>query len=70
MKFCIKLKQVEEMLLALDETRSIRRTPREVSWIKPDHEWIKLNTDGSVMGNPHRAAFGGVLHDEHDGWLC
>ena len=32
---------------------------------EPSNGWIKLNTDGSSLGNPRLAGGGGVLRDEH-----
>ena len=32
--------------------------------------WIKLNTDGSCMGDPPRGGFGGVLRDDTGSWIC
>ncbi|XP_042486522.1 uncharacterized protein LOC122066747 [Macadamia integrifolia] len=40
--------------------------PLEVPWCKPHPNWLKLNVDGSALGNPGRAGAGGVARD-HDG---
>lgn len=42
-------------------------TPREVAWKgSPDDNTVALNVDGSCLGNPGRASFGGLLRD-HSG---
>ncbi|KAL8151748.1 hypothetical protein V2J09_021556 [Rumex salicifolius] len=45
------------------------REGREVmiSWRKPDQGWVKLNTDGAVVGG--RATTGGVIRDGNGHWL-
>ncbi|XP_042518496.1 uncharacterized protein LOC122092225 [Macadamia integrifolia] len=35
----------------------------EVFWSKPYINWIKLNFDGSSMGNPSQAGAGGIFRD-------
>ncbi|CAN1179460.1 Putative ribonuclease H protein At1g65750, partial [Linum perenne] len=35
----------------------------EVSWQAGPHDWVTLNTDGSVRGPQGRAAAGGLFHD-------
>jgi ribonuclease HI len=32
-------------------------------------DFVKLNTDGSVLGNPGLASLGGVLRDSNGNWL-
>ena len=36
--------------------------PRIIKWIVPSEPFIKLNTDGSSLGNPGLAGAGGILH--------
>ena len=31
--------------------------------------WVKLNTDGSSLGNPGLAGGGGVIHDIEGAWI-
>ncbi|XP_042956358.1 uncharacterized protein LOC122292186 [Carya illinoinensis] len=42
---------------------------RVVRWSRPLYDWVKLNTDGSSLGNSGLAGAGGVIHD-HCGKLC
>ncbi|XP_042477660.1 uncharacterized protein LOC122059018 [Macadamia integrifolia] len=43
--------------------------PLEVHWCKPQREWIKINVDGSSLGNPGRAGVGGIARDS-EGQVC
>ena len=40
-----------------------------IRWERPYRGWYKLNTDGSVIGNPRVAGGGGVLKDEAGVWV-
>ena len=40
-----------------------------VAWLKPHEGWTKLNTDGSVLGNPAMAGGGGVIRGKDGEWL-
>ncbi|XP_042479723.1 uncharacterized protein LOC122060672 [Macadamia integrifolia] len=35
--------------------------PLEVHWCKPQPNWLKVNVDGSSLGNPGRAEAGGIV---------
>ena len=48
-------------------TRSIIK---RVRWERPLEGWCKLNTDGAASGNPGLAGCGGIVRDEHSGWLA
>ena len=37
---------------------------KQIRWEKPRHGWVKLNTDGSSLGNPRLAGGGGLIRDE------
>lgn len=39
-----------------------------VPWRKPIASWVKLNVDGSCVGNPWRFGGGGVIRDHHVIW--
>lgn len=39
-----------------------------VTWEKPQQQWFKLNTDGSVLNNANASA-GGVIRDHHGNWV-
>ncbi|CAI0393094.1 unnamed protein product [Linum tenue] len=40
------------------------RTPRDIKWQPPQHEWVCLNTDGSVTNSPLSSAAGGVVQGD------
>ncbi|CAI9763285.1 unnamed protein product [Fraxinus pennsylvanica] len=62
----IRTSQDEHVLRMLE----IHRTPvkakqiRVVSWTKPIHNRVKLNVDGSSLGNPGQAGGGGMIRNE------
>ena len=41
-----------------------------VGWSKLHEGWTKLNTDGSVMGNPAMAGGGGVIRGQEGTWIA
>ena len=41
-----------------------------VKWDRPGIGWMKLNTDGSSLGNPGSAGGGGVIRDWHGRWVA
>lgn len=38
-------------------------------WKRLSHGWVKLNTDGSSLGNPGPAGGGEVIRDEEGAWI-
>ena len=46
-----------------------RKILKQVRWDKPCCGWLKLNTDGSSMGNPGLAGGGGLLRDANGNWM-
>lgn len=38
-------------------------------WERPPEGWSKLNTDGAVIGSMGLAGCGGIVRDDHGGWL-
>ena len=42
---------------------------KRVRWERPPEGWCKLNTDGAILGNPSVAGCGGLVRDEHGGWI-
>ncbi|KAF7801643.1 ribonuclease H [Senna tora] len=52
-----------------ESTTSASNVSRWVGWVKPVAGTIKINTDGSALGNPGRAGFGGVCRDKNGLWL-
>ncbi|KAL0014756.1 hypothetical protein SO802_001825 [Lithocarpus litseifolius] len=53
------------------KTHGLELTPLEFTtrWERPTSGWVKLNTDGSSLGNPGLAGSGGVIRDEEGNWL-
>ena len=45
------------------------RIPQIIRWVVPPNPYIKLNTDGSAIGNLRLAGAGGILRDSSSGWL-
>lgn len=35
-----------------------------MTWKKPDDGFVKLDVDGSLLGNPGRLGFGGLLRND------
>ncbi|KAK7281013.1 hypothetical protein RIF29_08643 [Crotalaria pallida] len=44
--------------------------PPMVSWSTPAADYFKLNFDGSALGNPGHAGFGGLLTDSLGHWVA
>lgn len=47
-----------------------RAAPREVGWYPPSNDTIKVNVDGSSLGNPGRAGYGRLLKNRLGEWIC
>ncbi|XP_043700213.1 transcription factor RHD6-like [Telopea speciosissima] len=65
-KFVIRgVKSVQDLrcvkTIGLVSSNDTGRGILEVFWCKPDPNWIRLNIDGSLLGNPGRAGAGGVF---------
>ena len=41
----------------------------QVAWEKPPMGWMKLNSNGSALGNPGKAGEGGLIHDHQGNWV-
>lgn len=41
----------------------------QVAWEKPPTGWIKLNSDGSALGNPGKAGGGVLIRDHQGNWV-
>jgi len=65
----IRNKASEYVLCALCPKNMIRHVDRLIRWERPSNGWLKLNTDGSSLGNPGLAGGGVVLMDEHGNWV-
>ena len=46
-----------------------RRCVKRIRWEKPPIGWMKLNTDGSVIGSMGVASYGGVIRDDCGNWI-
>ena len=45
------------------------RIPQLIRWTMPIDPYIKLNTDGSAIGNLRSAGVRGILRNSSSGWL-
>ena len=52
---------------SINQTPSL--IPQIIRWHTPPYPYLKLNTDGSALGNPSLACAGGVLRDHWDWWI-
>ena len=48
---------------------AITRVCKPACWSKPVNGWVKLNTDGSSLGNPGLATGWGLIKDEEGNWI-
>lgn len=48
----------------------IPKKVKEYAWQPPPQGWVKLNVDGSYLGNSGLASAGGLLRDASSNWLC
>ena len=46
-----------------------RKVLKGIRWERPPQGWMKLNTDGSVNGNPSLAGCGGMIRDDSGQWI-
>ena len=40
-----------------------------IKWEKPQTGWAHLNTNGSAIGNPGRAGYGGLIRNDRGEWM-
>ena len=52
---------------AVPAKEPIVKIVRPIQWSKPEASWLKLNTDGSSLGNPGLAGGGGLIRNEEGG---
>ena len=45
------------------------KTTVQVRWTSPPVQWVKLNSDGSSMGNPGHAGGGGIIRNAEGKWI-
>lgn len=60
---------MEFYLCGLDPKHAPRLVEKRIRWGRPIQGWMKLNTDGSSLGNPRIARSGGVVRDEQGNWI-
>ena len=41
----------------------------EIKWLPPEGDWVKINVDGALKGNPREMGCGGLIRDEVGRWL-
>lgn len=56
------------VLCALCPKNATKPIDRLIRWERPSNCWLKLNTDGSSLGNP-KLTSGGILRDERGNWV-
>lgn len=62
--------QMFEFIHCMHSPRSpIRMMVKRICWEKPQEGWMKLNTDGSSVGNPGLVGCGGIVRDNHGRWI-
>lgn len=47
----------------------VTKGTRQVTWSSPPPDFVKINVDGSSLGNPGRSGFGGVIRNSHGEWI-
>ena len=65
---CIK-KSTKLFAIVGDKPNKNPRTNIQVKWTKPPMGWLKLNTDGSNVGNLGIASGGGLICNENGDWV-
>lgn len=60
---------LELLPLQLILNHKINCQPRRVSWHPPTAPAIKLNVDGSSLGNPRQSGYGSILPNNKGKWL-
>ena len=50
-------------------SKAMTKEVRRVRWMRPSNGWVKLNTDGSSLGNLGRASGSGLIRDANGGWI-
>ena len=56
------------LLLCMERKKSV--LPRWVAWSRPPIGYVKLNIDGSSLGNPGHSGVGAVFRDSSGNILC
>ena len=62
-------KASEFLYLGMTEKHNPVKAKIQVQWLPPPVNWVKLNSDGSSMGNPGLAGGGGLIRNERGEWI-
>ena len=65
---CLK-KGVEFYAVVPNGPNKPSKVQAQVKWTKPSRGWVRLNTDGTMYGNPIKASGGGVLRCSNGDWI-
>ena len=64
------LAKVSEFLyLGMIGKQTRDKTKIQVQWLLPPSNWFKLNSDGSLLGNPCLVGGGGLIRNERGEWI-
>lgn len=64
-----KIRTHHEAIMSAYGSSSFSRPVRQVQWCPPSGNAVKLNVDGSCIGNPGRSGYGGLLRNANGEWL-
>ena len=63
--------QAEEFTHCVSSPRLLKHwVVKNIHWEKPPKGWMKLNTNGSAIGNSGPAGCGGVIRDKNGHWIA
>ena len=65
----ILLRALEYHVYASPTKDVVTKVCKPVCWSKPASGWVKLNTDGSSLGNPGLAGGGDLIRDKEGKWI-
>lgn len=66
---CSFVEQYKDGTTSLRPVMSLNRRQVNVSWKPPPHDWVAINTDGSVKVPSKVAACGGLVRNADGRWL-
>ena len=55
---------MEFAYIGFNANRTSARRQIAISWQFPPPTWFKLNSDGSLLGNPGKAGGGGLIQND------
>lgn len=68
-QFCFFKEENFRVVFAIINGLLTRKITRSFRWEKPTQGWLKLNTDGSSVGNPGLAGCRGAIRDDAGRWI-